>query len=47
MIQAKEAGYKVEEIPITFVDRIMGKSKLGLSEIIIYFKTVISLYFSL
>jgi len=47
MILAKHKGFFVEEIPITFVDRIMGKSKLGFSEIVIYFKTVMTLYFTL
>ena len=47
MILAKHKGFLVEEIPITFVDRIMGKSKLGFSEIVIYFKTVMTLYFTL
>jgi dolichol-phosphate mannosyltransferase len=47
MIRAKDAGMKVAEIPITFVDRLMGKSKLGMNEIIIYFKTVMWLYFTL
>jgi dolichol-phosphate mannosyltransferase len=44
MIRGIYKGYKVEEIPITFVDRVMGKSKLGMGEIIIYFNTVLDLY---
>jgi dolichol-phosphate mannosyltransferase len=47
MIRAKDSKMKVAEIPITFVDRLMGKSKLGMNEIIIYFKTVMWLYFTL
>jgi dolichol-phosphate mannosyltransferase len=47
MIRALDKDYKIEEIPITFVDRIMGKSKLGFSEIVTYFKTVMNLYFTL
>ena len=43
-ISAVYKGYKVEEVPITFVDRIMGKSKLGMGEILIYFNTVLDLY---
>ena len=43
-ISAAYKGYKVEEVPITFVDRVMGKSKLGLGEILIYFNTVLDLY---
>ena len=40
-------GYKVEEVPITFVDRIMGKSKLNLDEIIIFFNTTLDLFLEL
>lgn len=44
MIRAVSDGCHVEEIPITFVDRVMGKSKLGMNEIVIYFNTVLDLY---
>ena len=44
IIRAVYKKYKVEEIPITFVDRVMGKSKLGMGEILIYFDTVLDLY---
>ena len=44
VIRAVYKGYKVEEVPITFVDRVMGKSKLGMGEILIYFNTVLDLY---
>lgn len=44
IIRAIYDGYHVEEIPITFVDRVMGKSKLGMGEIVIYFNTVLELY---
>ena len=44
IIRAVYHGYHVEEIPITFVDRVMGKSKLGMGEIVIYFNTVLDLY---
>lgn len=37
-------GLMIDEIPITFVDRLMGKSKLGMNEIIIYLRTVFKLY---
>ena len=40
-IRAVYKGYKVEEVPITFVDRVMGKNKLGMGEILIYFNTVL------
>ena len=36
MVRGKLLGYKVGEIPITFVDRIYGESKLGAMEIVSY-----------
>jgi dolichol-phosphate mannosyltransferase len=47
MIRAIHNNNTITEIPITFVDRLMGKSKLGMSEVINYFKTVIRLYVTL
>ncbi len=47
IIRAQYKNLKISEIPISFVDRLMGKSKLGFNEIIIYFKTVLNLYLSL
>ena len=47
IVRAQYKGYKICEVPISFVDRLMGKSKLGFNEIITYFKTVISLYTTL
>ncbi|KAI9792807.1 MAG: dolichol-P-mannose synthesis [Peltula sp. TS41687] len=44
MVRAKAAGYKVAEVPITFVDRVYGESKLGGDEIVEYLKGVISLW---
>ena len=44
IIRGVYKGYRVEEVPITFVDRVMGKSKLGMGEILIYFDTVLDLY---
>lgn len=44
IIRAQYKGMKIEEVPITFVDRIHGKSKLALKEIFIYFQTVLKLY---
>jgi dolichol-phosphate mannosyltransferase len=44
MVRAKALGYKVEECPITFVDRIYGDSKLGGDEIVGYLKGVFLLW---
>lgn len=37
-------GYTVGEVPITFVDRIFGESKLGSDEIVGYAKGVWALF---
>ncbi|KDQ54995.1 glycosyltransferase family 2 protein [Jaapia argillacea MUCL 33604] len=44
MVRARALGYSVGEIPITFVDRIFGQSKLGADEIVGYAKGVWSLF---
>jgi dolichol-phosphate mannosyltransferase len=44
MVLAKSMGYTVAEVPISFVDRVYGESKLGASEIIQYGTGVLSLW---
>jgi len=44
MVLAKSMGYTVAEVPISFVDRVYGESKLGPSEIVEYAKGVLSLW---
>ncbi|MCJ1350541.1 MAG: dolichol-P-mannose synthesis [Icmadophila ericetorum] len=44
MVRAKALGYKVEECPIRFVDRVYGESKLGGGEIVEYLKGVFTLW---
>jgi dolichol-phosphate mannosyltransferase len=44
IVRAKALGYKVEECPITFVDRLYGDSKLGGDEIVGYLKGVFMLW---
>ncbi|KAH7884033.1 glycosyltransferase family 2 protein [Phlebopus sp. FC_14] len=46
MVRARALGYTVGEIPITFVDRIFGESKLGADEIVGYARGVWSLFTS-
>ena len=41
LIRAWKRGYKIEEIPIIFVDRVFGKSKLGKGEVFTYLKGTI------
>ena len=47
IVRAQYLGYKISEVPITFVDRIHGESKLALKEIFLYFQTVLKLYWEL
>lgn len=46
IVLAKKNGYKVGEVPITFVDRLYGESKLGAREILIYLKGLFYLFFT-
>lgn len=38
IVRAKKLGFQVEEVPITFVDRLFGVSKMGTDEIAHYLK---------
>ncbi|VVC41823.1 Nucleotide-diphospho-sugar transferases,Glycosyltransferase 2-like [Cinara cedri] len=44
MIRARELNYSIGEVPITFVDRVYGESKLGGSEIIEFAKSLLYLF---
>ncbi|KAI9851024.1 MAG: dolichol-P-mannose synthesis [Thelocarpon superellum] len=44
MVRAKAMGFSVAEVPITFVDRVYGESKLGGDEIVEYAKGVLALW---
>ncbi|PVF95759.1 putative dolichyl-phosphate beta-D-mannosyltransferase [Serendipita vermifera] len=44
MVRARALGYTVGEVPITFVDRIYGESKLGADEVVGYAKGVWALF---
>ncbi|KAI0056803.1 glycosyltransferase family 2 protein [Artomyces pyxidatus] len=44
MVRARALGYSVGEVPITFVDRLFGESKLGADEIVQYAKGVWALF---
>ncbi|KYK56369.1 putative dolichyl-phosphate beta-D-mannosyltransferase [Drechmeria coniospora] len=44
IVRAKAMGCSVAEVPISFVDRVYGESKLGGDEIIEYVKGVFSLW---
>ena len=38
IVRAKAKGYSIAEVPIVFVDRLYGESKLGANEIVSYLK---------
>jgi dolichol-phosphate mannosyltransferase len=44
MVRAKAMGCTVAEVPISFVDRLYGESKLGGDEIVEYAKGVLALW---
>jgi dolichol-phosphate mannosyltransferase len=44
MVLAKSMGYTVAEVPISFVDRVFGESKLGGDEIVQYATGVLNLW---
>eukprot|EP00934_Nitzschia_sp_Nitz4_P007265 Nitzschia sp. Nitz4//scaffold203_size38902//26007//26735//NITZ4_007663-RA/size38902-processed-gene-0.29-mRNA-1//1//CDS//3329541433//7255//frame0 len=46
IVRSKHAGYTVAEVPITFVDRLYGESKLGTKEIIMYLQGLVQLFFT-
>lgn len=44
LVRARSFGYKIGEVPITFVDRIYGESKLGGSEVIQFVNGLLYLF---
>jgi dolichol-phosphate mannosyltransferase len=44
IVRARQLGYTIGEVPITFVDRIYGQSKLGGSEIVQFAKGLLYLF---
>jgi len=46
-VRAKALGYSVAEVPIVFVDRVYGQSKLGGSEIFQYLSGLLRLLLTL
>jgi len=45
LVRAKRMKMQVEEIPIVFVDRLFGKSKLDSGEIFLYLRGIAQLFF--
>ena len=46
LIHAKKHNKTLAEVPITFVDRLYGESKLGANEIVLYLKGLFKLFFT-
>ena len=46
VVRARKADMAIAEVPITFVDRIYGESKLGTKEILLYLKGLVQLFFT-
>lgn len=46
IVRARQLGFTISEVPITFVDRIYGESKLGSGEIVQYLKGLFHLFFT-
>jgi dolichol-phosphate mannosyltransferase len=44
IIRAKQKGFSIQEMPIVFVDRLYGESKLGATEIVSYLKGLWNLF---
>lgn len=47
IVRAQYRGYSIEEVPIVFVDRLYGQSKLGPSEYVMFVKGLLRLLFTL
>lgn len=46
IVRAKKLGFHIHEVPITFVDRLFGVSKMGTDEIAYYLKGLWSLFWT-
>ena len=44
VVRARQFGFTIGEVPITFVDRFYGESKLGASEISGFVKGLLYLF---
>ncbi|KAL3859052.1 hypothetical protein ACJMK2_009288 [Sinanodonta woodiana] len=44
VVRARQFGYSIGEVPISFVDRVYGESKLGGSEIFMFLKGLLYLF---
>jgi dolichol-phosphate mannosyltransferase len=44
IVRARSLGYSVAAVPITFVDRVYGESKLGATEVVQFAKGLLNLF---
>lgn len=44
MVRARQFNYTIGEVPITFVDRVFGDSKMGAMEIVSYAQGLLKLF---
>ena len=44
MVRARQLSYTIGEVPIAFVDRVYGESKLGGNEVVSYAKGLLHLF---
>lgn len=47
IVRTRQLGFSIAEVPVTFVDRLFGSSKLGIKDITEYGKGLISFFFLL
>jgi len=47
IVRAEKLGYTIGEVPICFVDRLFGESKLGANEVVSYIKGLWALFLDL
>jgi dolichol-phosphate mannosyltransferase len=47
IVRCRYSGYSIGEVPISFVDRLYGESKMGGSEIVQYAQGLAKLFFTL
>ncbi|KAL7558347.1 hypothetical protein ACA910_004013 [Epithemia clementina (nom. ined.)] len=45
LVLAQREGYCIQDVPIVFIDRMYGESKLGPREIVLYLKGLLHLFF--
>lgn len=47
IVRAQYARYAIQEVPIVFVDRLFGDSKLGAAEVVLFLRGLAKLFVTL